>query len=221
VREAIKKHAKGNPDLREGIDPIGGFNVTVDGVSLRRPIRYRFRKTEKRGLEKAVLFVGKFQPELSKIPANQRGGALALEGYLFWTGRVIPKENNGVLVRIRGASGALFDSTFMKYQVSEQTRLRQITSELFVQKVLDAALNIDRESFNFAHPHLQLVTRWLHAGIRQLTNRLKDEASKLRSLRQEEQAIASKNKVTADAAQIWHEIRGSDPLPDVVFAASP
>ena len=59
---------------------------------------------------------------------------------------VVPKENNGVLVRINGVSGALFGDTFMKYQVSEQTRLRQITAEIFVSKGLDAALNIDRES---------------------------------------------------------------------------
>ena len=45
--------------------------------------------------------------------------------------------------------------------MSEQTRLRQITSEIFVTEGLDAALNIDGESFNYGHPHLQLLTRWL------------------------------------------------------------
>lgn len=218
VREAVHRQVRGNPVLHDGADPVGGFKVIVDGLELRRPIRFKFHKTEKRGLNHAVLFVGKFAPNLKSIASTQRGGDLALESYVFWTGRVIPKENNGVLVRIRGASGALFDPTFFNYQVSEQTRLRQITSELFVQKGLDAALNIDRESFNFAHPHLQLVSLWFHGAIRQLTNRLKDEAAKLRQARQEEGATLERRQLSQAAANVWQSRRGAEPVPDVVIA---
>ena len=63
--------------------------------------------------------------------------------------KIVPKETAGVLIRIRGASGTLFDPTFLNYQVSEQTRLRQITVEIFVREGLDSAINIDRESFSF------------------------------------------------------------------------
>ena len=63
-----------------------------------------------------------------------------------------------MLVRIRGASGTLFDPTFLNYRVSEQTRLRQITAEIFVHEGLDSAVNIDRESFNFSHPHFSLYS---------------------------------------------------------------
>jgi hypothetical protein len=220
VRQAVREQVSGNPVLQDGADPIGGFSVVIDGVELKRPIRFKFQKTEKRGLEHAVLFVGKFEPDLSRIAPGQRGGDLSLEGYVFWTGRVVPKENNGVLVRIRGASGALFDPTFFKYQVSEQTRLRQITSELFVHQGLDAALNIDRESFNFAHPHLQLVALWLHGAIRQLTNRLKDEAAKLRQVRKKEDISTGRDQLTAAAIEVWHSRRGAEPVPDVVIADS-
>lgn len=220
VREAVRRQVKGQPNLQDGLDPMGGFQVAIDGVELRRPIRFKFHKTEKRGLDSAVLLVGKFEPDLVRIAPSQRGGELSLEGYLFWTGRVIPKENNGVLVRIRGVSGALFDPTFFKYQVSEQTRLRQITSELFVHRGLDAALNIDRESFNFAHPHLQLVTLWFHGAVRQLTNRLKDEAAKLRHRRQEQEARQDQALLTTTAAKIWRSRRGSEPVPDVVIASN-
>ena len=220
VRSAVAAQAQGSPALQDGLDPVGGFQVVVDGVELKRPIRFKFQKTEKRGLEKAVMFVGRYEPDLSKVAPPQRGGDLALESYLFWTGRVVPKENNGVLVRIRGASGATFDPTFFKYQVSEQTRLRQITSELFVQRGLDAALNIDRESFNYAHPHLQLVTLWLHGAIRQLTNRLKDEAEKLRLLRKSSEAEAGRDQLSRSAAQVWRRRQGDAPTPDVVIANS-
>lgn len=218
VRDAVREQVKGNPVLQDGTDPVGGFKVVIDGVELRRPVRFKFHKADRGGLERAVLFVGKFEPELSKVPADLRGGDLSLEGYIFWNGRVIPKDNNGVLIRIRGASGGPFDPYFFKYQVSEQTRLRQLTSELFVHSGLDAALNIDRESFNFAHPHLQLVTLWLHGAIRQLTNRLKDESSRLRQTREAEDASASRGQVRSEAAEVWRSLRGAEPVPDVVIA---
>jgi hypothetical protein len=220
VRQAVFEQVSGQPQLEARTDPLGRFTVNIDGLDLKRPIRFKHQQVDSRGLDRAVLFVGKYNPDLSRVPAALRGGDLRLDGYLFWTGRVVPKENNGVLIRIRGASGALFDPTFFKYQVSEQTRLRQITSELFVSEGLDAALNIDRESFNFAHPHLQLVTLWLHSAIRQLTNRLKDEAAKLRASRRDEEAENERTAIQRQAAQVWHRRKGDVPVPRFVMAPS-
>ncbi|KKN80936.1 hypothetical protein LCGC14_0324920 [marine sediment metagenome] len=222
VRKAAKEQIEGAPALREGLDPVGSFNVDIDGLTLKRPIRFQHRQSDPRGLEHAVMFIGEFCPDLASVASVQRGGGLGLEGYLFWTGRVVPKENNGVLVRIRGASGALFDPTFFKYQVSEQTRLRQITSEIFVQKGLDAALNIDRESFNFAHPHVQLTTMWLHNALRQLTNRLKDIGQRLRQSRQGADATQQQGAVIERAEKVWRSRQGSSsPPPDVRFTRDP
>lgn len=222
VRQAAREQVEGAPELLEGLDPVGAFNVDIDGLTLKRPIRFQHHQSDPRGLEHAVMFVGEFCPDLGSVTAAQRGGGLSLEGYLFWTGRVVPKENNGVLVRIRGASGALFDPTFFKYQVSEQTRLRQITSEIFVQKGLDAALNIDRESFNFAHPHVQLTTMWLHNALRQLTNRLKDIGQRLRQARQDHHSAQQQDAIIERAEQIWRERRGVDSFPpDVRFTRDP
>lgn len=221
VREAVKSKAPNHPILEDGkATAAGAFRVNIDGVELKRPIHYKYNKPDKRSLENPMLFVGKYRPNLSLIEQAHRGGGLVLEGYLFWNGRVIPKENNGVLVRIRGASGALFDPTFFKYQVSEQTRLRQITSELYIQKGLDAALNIDRESFNFSHPHLQLVAAWLHRAIRQLTNKHKDLSGKLRVERKNDEADAERNIITNYAKKIWYN-RQNDPIPDVSITRTP
>ncbi|UUR08286.1 ATP-binding protein [Sphingomonas glaciei] len=219
VREAIEKQVEGNPKLRDGLDAVGRFDVSVDGVLLKRPIRFKHRPTAIRGLERPILFVGQYAPDLSKHSPSQRGGGeLSLDAYLFWTGRIVPKENNGVLVRIRGASGSLFDPTFFKYQVSEQTRLRQITSELLVYRGLDAALNIDRESFNFAHPHLQLVTLYLHGAIRQLTNRLKDKSSELRASRREQEERQRGDRLGSVVANLWQQRKGDSSPPSVVLA---
>lgn len=222
VRECVRQHAPGNPELRDGApDPAGGFRVVIDGVELRRPIQFKFIRAEERGLSHSMLFVGRYNPNLSGVDSKQRGGDLELESYLFWNGRIIPKENNGVLVRIRGASSGIFDPTFFKYQVSEQTRLRQITSEIFVQQGVDAALNIDRESFNFAHPHIQLMSLRLHKAIRQLTNRHKDEGALLLAQRRAEAAVVRRSDMDERVQQVWKNLRGSDPLPSVEITTGP
>ena len=220
VRASVQSLAPGNPSLTDGIDPVGDFNVNIDGLELRRPIRFKFYKTEKRGLDKAMMFVGRYEPDMSKIDSKDRGGDLSFESYLFWTGRVIPKENNGVLARIRGASGALFDSKFFNYQVAELNRLKQIISEIFVHRGMDAALNIDRESFNFAHPHIQIATLWLHNAIRQITNRLKDESKHLRLGRKVEDSNLTADKLTSVSTDLWHRRRGDEDVPDIVIASS-
>lgn len=222
VREAVREQAPGNPELEEGKPtPAGDFHVTIDGIELKRPIRFKFIKTSTRGFDKPILFVGKFAPNLDRVDPSQRGGGLALEGYLFWNGMIVPKENNGVLVRIRGTAGALFDATFFKYQISEQTRLRQITSELFIRRGLDAALNIDRESFNFSHPHVQLVTLWVHRAIRQLTNKHKDLSKKIRAQKLEQTANAAQDAVTKHAESIWTTRQGDESAPEVIITAGP
>lgn len=222
VRQAIRRGAPGNPSLRSGIDdPAGGFKVVMDGVELRRPIRFRHIQPDPRTLENSLLFVGKHAPNLSPVPAQKRGGFFEMESYLFWSGRVIPKDNNGVLVRIREASSGLFDPTFFQYQISEQTRLRQISSEIFVIRGLDAALNIDRESFNFAHPHVQLVTTWFHRALRQLTNRHKDISARRLADRREETTTANMNALEQFTADLWRKKRGNESFPDVKLEETP
>jgi Histidine kinase-, DNA gyrase B-, and HSP90-like ATPase len=219
VRDAVREQVAGHPDLEEGKSTAAGeFSVNIDGVELKRPIRFKFIKTTTRGFDKAMLFVGRFSPNLQKVDSSLRGGGFGLEGYLFWNGMVVPKENNGVLTRIRGTAGALFDPTFFKYQVSEQTRLRQITSELFITRGLDAALNIDRESFNFSHPHVQFVAIWLHRAIRQLTNKHKDLSKRVRTEKLAKSAVAVRDAVTQHSETVWSSKHGSEPAPEITIA---
>lgn len=221
VREAVRRCAPGNPQLREG-DSVSGerFRVFIDSVELKRPIRYRFIPAGEKSLNRTLLFVGKYHPDLKKISEDRRGGGLEMEGYIFWNGRIIPKENNGVLIRIRGSSGAKFDQTFFKYQVSELTRLRQLTSELYIQKGLDAALNIDRESFNFSHPHVQLVALWLQRGIRQLTNKHKDITARERKQRSVDASTAAGSVLNNFVDNLWTLRQSDEPLPEVAIDSS-
>ena len=196
------------------------FKIVVDEVELRRPIRFNNLPETGQAVRKPMLFVAKCTPDLSDIPKEIRGGDLAFEGYFLWTPKVVPKENIGLLVRISDASGTLFDESFIKYQISEQTRLRQITAEIFVLKGLDPALNIDRESFNYAHPHYQILMKWVHNALRQLANTQKAAATVVRT---EERKAHQNQRQQAVESRVIEEIKhtGKDPdteIPKVVFS---
>ncbi|MBI0327664.1 ATP-binding protein [Burkholderia plantarii] len=158
-------------DLQTGDGNASDFVVIVDGIQLCRPIMFPPELVV--GEESPLLFVGKLNSDLTTIPKEYRGGPIEFEAYLYWTKRILPAEHNGVMIRVNGASGILFDEYFLKYQVSEQTRLRQITAEIFITRGIDAAQNIDRESFNIAHPHYQVLANWLHHALKQLNTRHK------------------------------------------------
>jgi hypothetical protein len=163
--------------LVDGTDLTAAFDVFVDSLKLTRPIKFMGLPVSRHALKTPLVFIGKCREEFPKVGRDQSGGALGFEAYLFWTPKVAPTEHQGSLIRIHGSSGTLFDPTFMRYQVSEQTRLRQITCEIFVSEGLDSALNIDRESFNYAHPHSVFITKWLHSALRQLATAQKRLAS--------------------------------------------
>ncbi|PYE30601.1 histidine kinase/DNA gyrase B/HSP90-like ATPase [Idiomarina fontislapidosi] len=149
------------------------FNVIVDDIKLYRPLKFKDLPESKAKIKKPIMFIGKYAPSLTDKSIKDTGGELEFEAYLMWTPKVSPRDHNGVLVRVHDASGILFDETFMKHQVAEQTIKSQLTAEIFVTKGLDSALNIDRESFNVAHPHYQIIVRWLHSAIRQVVNKYK------------------------------------------------
>jgi hypothetical protein len=178
------------------------FNVYFDGLLLRRPLSYCNSKSSGIALPgRHLLFVGKIKSDMTSLPSDYSGGPLELEAYYYWQPRIVPADHNGVMVRIHGASGIMFDDQFFKYQVSEQNRLSQITAEIFVIKGLDSALNIDRESFNIAHPHYQFLRKWVHHSLRQMVSKQKALTKGVRD--QEltgglEQAIVKLDKIVLD-----------------------
>lgn len=157
------------------------FNVVIDGIKLYRPVKFTGLPESKAAIKKPILFFGKYSPNLSSADKKDSGGELEIEAYILWAPKISPKDHNGSLIRINNASGILFDETFMKHQVAEHTIKSQLTAEIFVSKGLDSALNIDRESFNIAHPHYQIVTKWLHSAIRQVVNKYKTLKKEIRT----------------------------------------
>lgn len=158
--------------LPTDITPLD-FNVVIDGIKLYRPLKFTDLPESRAAVKKPILFIGSYSPNLSSLGVHDSGGELAFDAYILWSPKVIPRDHNGVLIRLNNASGIMFDETFMKHQVAEHTIKSQLTIEVFINKGLDSALNIDRESFNISHPHYQIVMRWLHQALRQVINKYK------------------------------------------------
>lgn len=215
IREELK--------LNDPVDSKGKFDVYFDELKLQRPIKFRNLPTTGHALKRPLVFLGKCRETFPNIPRELSGGPLAFEAYLFWTPKVVPTEHQGSLIRIHGSSGTLFDPTFMRYQVSEQTRLRQITCEIFVSEGLDSALNIDRESFNSAHPHTVYITRWLHSALRQLATAQKRLSSEAREVSRTAATGAVMSEIQEVATQVWAE-ETDDPAaipPEIEISESP
>ncbi|HFK2894600.1 TPA: ATP-binding protein [Stenotrophomonas maltophilia] len=205
--KAIEAEDAGESSIRELFGLRSGdtedFGVVFDGIELSHPLQYRDLPTTSSALKQPLVFVGKVSEPFSKVPFELSGGPLEFEAYLFWSPKIAPVEHQGVLVRINGASGTLFDPTFMRYQVQEIQRLKQVTCEIFVKSGLDSALNIDRESFNVAHPHAVYITKWVHSALRQLATAQKRVAAEVRGGVREVRERESHSRVQAIADRVW------------------
>jgi len=191
--------------LSDPKDDPGKFEIIFDDLKLKRPIRFRKLPTTDHALKHPLVFIGKCSEKFSGVPPALSGGPLSFEAYLFWSPKIAPTEHQGSLIRIHGSSGTLFDPTFMRYQVSEQTRLRQTTCEIFVSEGLDSALNIDRESFNNAHPHSVFITKWLHNALTQLATAQKRAASEVREASRAQKTEERIDEIQQIAAEVWAE----------------
>ena len=209
--------------IGEGAHTGEDFTVYFDDLRLARPLKFTDLPNTAHAVRKPILFVGRCREDFVGVSHELSTGPLEFEAYLIWTPKVAPTEHRGVLARVHGSSGMLFDPTFMHYQVSEQTRLKQITCEIFVSQGLEAALNIDRESFNFAHPHVIYLTQWLHAALRRVATAQKSIAAEILADRRATTAAETQATLSAVARRAWREESddpGAEP-PHVVFDEGP
>lgn len=194
------------------------FSVTIDRVRIKRPIRLPQELEKESRIQAPVMLVARVKNPFDHDQLQRAGGSLSFDAYLYWNSKIVPKETAGVLIRIREASGTLFDRTFLNYQVSEQTRLRQITAEIFIHEGLDSAINIDRESFNYSHPHFLYIQKWLHKALRLMVNRLKGLASEHLNQEKETRRLEAKAALQEKAENIWFRRYGEEadpPLPKI------
>jgi len=215
----------GKNSLRSAFDLTAGdkaalpFRVMIDSVELRRPITLPSRLASPSRLKQPLLFVGKVETDFGGASPDRSGGKLSFEAYLYWNTRIVPKENIGAIIRVNDASGTLFDPEFLGYQVSEQTRKKQVSCEIFVKEGLDGALNIDRESFNTSSPHFLYIQRWLHSAFRQFATIHKKLGREAMLTQPPGPPVPTLHSRTS---AIWSKMRGDTTRPPPVFrSASP
>lgn len=220
---AASEAAIGSQSIRDAFgmttgqsDALPEFNVTVDTVELRRPISLSKTLASPSRIEKPLIFVGSVKTNFGGATADRSGGNLAFDAYLYWNTRIVPKENIGAIIRVNDASGTLFDPEFLGYQVSEQTRKKQIMCEIFVKEGLDGALNIDRESFNTSNPHYLYIQRWLHSAFRQFATTHK----RLGRVASQKEPRSSAQHIHSNTVEIWSKMRGSDIAPPPILRQS-
>ena len=115
------------------------FKAFVDGVQLLKPIR--LPQPSAGSIEHRTYPVA----HEARLPS---GRVLRVTGYLYWQkGRVLPRELQGVLVRVRNVAIGTYDATYMGYPHHEGWKFSQMSGELYVDDGLDQAVNIDRASF--------------------------------------------------------------------------
>lgn len=197
----------------EGASPTP-FSVTIDNIELRRPVVFEpFADDSRRLLKRPKLFIGKFESE-------REGAHLSGTGYFYWSYDITPKENNGILVRVAGSSGELFNPRFLNYRTSENLRLRQVSAEAFVQRGFDNALNVDRESYVETDPAVRALQRWTHRSMTRIFTRLKKDQQAVAALKKEDVAGETIEAVVASAGSAWSRHRGKRSAPPEVLVSS-
>jgi len=149
--------------FQEEIDKLKKYNfkVFIDGLEIGKPIIF---PTDTKLKEKNVDY--KIYPPIS-FSKKIDGAKLSFTGYLFHQRtKLQPTELQGILIRIKGVAIGGYDRTFLHYPKAEGPMFNQLSGEIFVEQGLEEALNIDRNSFNEAHPHLLKLQEvlWIHLG---------------------------------------------------------
>jgi hypothetical protein len=124
-------------DLRKMVEGYK-FHVFLDGVELLKPIL----------LPASPSVTHKVYPDLHFRKTLSSSRELKVRGYLYWQNtRILPRELQGILVRVRNVGIGGFDPTYLGYPKHEGWKFSQLCGELYVDEGLDEAINIDRASF--------------------------------------------------------------------------
>ena len=140
------------------------FEVVVDGLSLRKPNQYPLASPNRPTLEQTT---GKLFSVNTEVEVY--GRPFELSGYVYLQNgfAIEPMELRGLLVRIRNIAIGTYDQTFFEYPKIPAPPFYWISGEIYVEKGLEFALNIDRDSFNEIHPHFVKLKEIIHTLLQQ------------------------------------------------------
>lgn len=137
------------------IPKVKNFSVEVDGIELKRPQRFPNKVAEKYGSPDPIVIPIDYDRKIA-------GRRLALSGYVYLQQpRIQPEELKGVHIRIRNVGIGNYDKSWLGYPFNEGQKFGQITGEIYVDEGLEAALNIDRDSFRETDVHYQALKAYI------------------------------------------------------------
>ncbi|WP_091051933.1 ATP-binding protein [Nocardioides sp. YR527] len=208
-------------NLGNEVASVAGFKVFLDDLELKRPLDMTDLPPTQNALRQPIMFAGSYREEFPGIDPELSGGPLAFQSYLLWAPKVAPVESQGVLIRVNEASGTSFDPDFLLYPVTERQRMAQITCEVFITEGFDGALNIDRESFNFAHPHVVALTHWVHRSLRTVIAEQKRLGKAARTQKRAKDMGEQGEEAQDIIDELWRRVRGEDAgAPPVTFSTT-
>lgn len=134
------------------------FKVDFDGMYLKKPIFFPSQDKSK-------------YDSFSKTIKTDNG-ELKFKGYFYINnGNILPRELNGISIRIKNipiAERFGYDSTFTKYPMYTDLIFRNwISGEIYIEKGLEDAMNIDRKSFRVTHPHYMALQEFIHQYLKE------------------------------------------------------
>src|SRR5579863_3465586 len=175
------KVSKKLSDLRRRMQSYK-FNLFLDGVELFKPILLPY----------AASVSSKVYPTLNLNRRISDSRTLKVRGYLYWQNtRILPRELQGILVRVRNVGIGTFDETYLGYPKHEGWKFSQLCGELYVDQGLDEAINIDRSSFRETHEAYLALQEWLFQRLGRETD---EGAGIFTSIKAATDAIAQRKK---------------------------
>lgn len=182
-----------NEIIHSDVKRLRGYNfkVFVDGFEIRKPI---ILPTNKKLNKKDSDY--RIYPYIS-FKEKDSASNLSFTGYLFHQReKILPPELQGILIRIKDVAVGGYDRTFLHYPKAEGPMFNQLTGEIFVESGLEEALNIDRNSFNEAHPHFLKLQQflWDYLGgqngvFKDIRKRSKERRDKVHKKQSEEELM--------------------------------
>ncbi|MGB0384311.1 MAG: ATP-binding protein [Ardenticatenaceae bacterium] len=102
------------------------------------------------------------------------GSQLRYTGYLYWqNSQNKPSAIRGIQLYIRNVGIALYDQTLLNFsKVDSSLKVRHISGEIYVEKGLERALKVDRESFRETDAHYVVLQHQIWKELRSISSRV-------------------------------------------------
>lgn len=210
--------------------PVVGFSNTVIEEVIRLHKEFDF-KVDFDGmyLKKPIYFPKDIKKRIEIVSFKKNIDNLKFKGYFYIQNTLlIPRELNGIAIRVKNipiAERFGFDTTLMRYpNYSEQIFRNWISGEIYVEKGLEDAMNIDRKSFRVTHPEYLTLQDFVHEYLKETVFKkalkIYDEGKEIRDV-SKEKVKTEETKELLKTGRIKFEEKTKDEQSKLIKNSSP